>query len=393
MLEQLIQQVSSDTAGFPTPHFSEGVVGNPAESMELQGYCTALSADGSILVVGAPDRASSRGAVFIFKYAAGVWTQQAYILCPATGVCRFGSSLGMSADGIFLLIGAHDYLSGKGRVYQYTRIGSSWVLSSTRDSPVAPTVADHFGFSIAVSDTWVAIGAHGRSTDTGGVFLYERTSATVLAYRTHIKSIPAETVAGEKFGYGVALDPSGTTLVVTCGAIDVTYFYTRSGVTWTKIHRFATGYVGNGMHGKVCAIASDNISAIVASPFANVGGTPGAGLVIVYTNHSGVWQQVSAITEPIPESNNFFGFGAAITNQGKQVLVGAYGAGAQQNTGAVYAYSLNSGQGTLDLTFPSAEFSGGGCAGMSVAVSSDNKVVAVGGQYWNWTGKTYIFRT
>jgi len=87
-----------------------------------------MSADGTVLAVGASGEASSTtgvngnqsdntfprsGAVYIFVLANGVWQQQAYLKASNTDqIDQFGSSLSLSGDGNTLAVGTPGESSG-----------------------------------------------------------------------------------------------------------------------------------------------------------------------------------------------------------------------------------------------------------------------------------------
>jgi len=144
------------------------------------GASVALSADGSILAVGAPledstatginnsqaNGATDAGAAYVFTRSGAVWTQQAYVKASNTGAGdEFGFSVALSPDGLTLAAGAitedsaatgvggdqsSNAASNAGAAYTFARIGVAWsqksyVKASNTDAN------DEFGFSIALS--------------------------------------------------------------------------------------------------------------------------------------------------------------------------------------------------------------------------------------------------
>jgi len=92
------------------------------ESIDAFGRSVSLSADGATLAAGAPNessiatgiggnqsdnRANGSGAVYVFKLAAGSWSQHQYVKASNTGFSdAFGNSVGLSADGVTLAVAA-----------------------------------------------------------------------------------------------------------------------------------------------------------------------------------------------------------------------------------------------------------------------------------------------
>ena len=98
------------------------------------GVAVRISADGNTLAVGANSEDSSAsgvggaesngsndsGAVYVFEFSNGTWTQQAYIKSnPNVAAGSFGNSLSFSNDGQTLVVGAQRENSSIGAVYLY----------------------------------------------------------------------------------------------------------------------------------------------------------------------------------------------------------------------------------------------------------------------------------
>ncbi len=94
------------------------------DTYDFFGSSVSLSADGSVLAVGAlgegsaatgingdqnDNSATQSGAVYLFRRGAGTWTQEAYLKASNTNANdRFGGSLSLSADGSVLVVGVPD---------------------------------------------------------------------------------------------------------------------------------------------------------------------------------------------------------------------------------------------------------------------------------------------
>ncbi|NRB68953.1 MAG: hypothetical protein HRU48_16540, partial [Vibrio sp.] len=71
------------------------------------GDSIVLSSDGNTLAVGSPREGGTSGAVYLFRYSASTWTQQAYIKGSNTEAGDgFGRGVALSSDGNTLAIGA-----------------------------------------------------------------------------------------------------------------------------------------------------------------------------------------------------------------------------------------------------------------------------------------------
>jgi hypothetical protein len=93
------------------------------------GKSVALSADGETALVGAQDDNEERGAVWTFtRSGAAAFTEPGAKMEPAAelGEGHFGSSLALSADGSLALIGVPRAAAGLGSVAVLERSGSTW---------------------------------------------------------------------------------------------------------------------------------------------------------------------------------------------------------------------------------------------------------------------------
>ncbi|MCB9649375.1 MAG: hypothetical protein H6730_22640 [Deltaproteobacteria bacterium] len=144
----------------------------------------------------------------------------------------FGSALALSADGNTLAVGAFGQDGplptdpdvyppyNSGAVYLFTRTATSWVLEAELE-PEAPVAGDNFGFAVALDrdgDT-LAVGARfmesagpGGLGQAGAVFVYARTGA---GWSLGARVEPSLPEAGSRFGSAVALSDDGTLLVAS----------------------------------------------------------------------------------------------------------------------------------------------------------------------------------
>jgi hypothetical protein len=151
------------------PNFIEA--GDPAVNGHF-GYSINIS--GYIGVVGASG--SGNNAAYLFKRDASSWRQIQKISQPdGEATDDFGNSVSLTED--FLVAGAfqHNYKATEdGASYLFEESGGSYasLLKLTVNSP---TTNDHFGASVAVSDSYLVIGVPGddeSGTDSGSVYIY-----------------------------------------------------------------------------------------------------------------------------------------------------------------------------------------------------------------------------
>jgi hypothetical protein len=126
--------------------------------------------------------ATDSGAVYVFRRSGTAWLQEAYLKASNTGAGDyFGWSVALSGDnlavGAFLEDRAAQGVGGNqddnsttdsGAVYVFRRSGMAWQQEAYLKASY-PGVKDYFGWSVALSDDTLAVGAHYEDSATQGV--------------------------------------------------------------------------------------------------------------------------------------------------------------------------------------------------------------------------------
>jgi hypothetical protein len=173
------------------------------------GSSMALSADGSVLAVGAQGKGKNAGKVYVFEWN-GSWMETGISPPDSAADGYFGFAVALSADGAELAVGSTGADSHKGKVYLYHKVAGSWVEQTV----AAPDGAanDYFGTSVALSGdgSVLAVVAKGREDGQGKAYVY-RLSADAVS-----ESPVAETdgAAKDYFGFSLSLSSDGNELVV-----------------------------------------------------------------------------------------------------------------------------------------------------------------------------------
>jgi len=149
---------------------------------DQSGWSVSLSADGATVAIGAignDGTASAAGHVRVYENIAGTWTQVGADIDGEAVADQSGTSVSLSADGSIVAIGAHQNAgngaySGHVRVYQ--NVAGSWSqIGSDIDGEAA---SDYSGTSVSLSadGSTVAIGAPynaGNGAYSGHVRIYK----------------------------------------------------------------------------------------------------------------------------------------------------------------------------------------------------------------------------
>lgn len=182
----------------------QGIIASPDPGLyPYFGSTISLSRDGDTAVVTA-----AWGSVIVYTRSGSTWTQGPTLPLPSdgTGIVTFGGATAVSADGSTILVeGAQSSLT-TGGVWAYAKSGSTWVQQG-------PELADVPG-RIALSDDGnTALIGTGTSGDTLGPALVYTRSGSVWTEQAPIPE-PTE-VLSPFYGFGFGLSGDGATAFVT----------------------------------------------------------------------------------------------------------------------------------------------------------------------------------
>ena len=302
---------------------------------------------------------------------------------------RLGSSV--AVDGAYTVLGAPydnvgDEDCGIVKIFDSNTGALLYVIPNP-----GPAVSDSFGNAVAISGTWVVVGASLDSTgggSSGSAYVYNLASAT--------PTVPVATlnnpspVVFDNFGNSVAI--SGTHAVVGAwkddtGASDAgsAYVYDLSSGTPT-VPVVTLNNPSPAISDRFgCSVAISGTRVVVGTYQDDTGATD-TGRAYVYELSSGTPAvPVATLNNPNPAISDYFGWSVAIS--GARVVVGAY----KDDTGAIdagsaYVYDMSSGTPTLPtITLTNPNPTAGSYFAWAVAISGARVVV---GAYQDDTGAT-----
>jgi hypothetical protein len=463
---------ASDALGTSVAVSGDGetvVVGVPDEDSNATGI------DGNAANNGSP----GSGAAYVFARTVGGWSQQAYLKASNTAPSNaFGKAVGISTDGSTIAIGAPNRNSTAGAVYVFVRNGASWAQQAMLTAGNGEG-DDRFGSALALvaNGSILAVGAIGENSDgsgpgnnsaadAGAVYVFAR-AGSVWSQQAYLKASNAQ--EDDLFGGALALDATGTTLAIgatgeasastdidgdqnndAAGGAGAVYIFTHNGVTWVQgAYIKAPNAESLDSFGASLALSADGNTLAVGAPQEdgtvtgaqafpidpppavpppdpNVPPPPGApnplpttfqglcaaavlrptvgcesGAVYVFVRSEGIWTAQSYIKGSNNEYEDRFGTSVALTSDGNAIAIGSpsedsSAAGIEGNetledasgSGAAYIYR-RSGTTWSQQAYVKASNTGADDAfGASVALSSDAAALVVGA-----TGETSISDT
>ncbi|CAN5262227.1 hypothetical protein BH10ACI1_BH10ACI1_23770 [soil metagenome] len=174
------------------------------ESVAISGNKIAIGAQGD------DNPFTGAGAVYVFVESGGSYTlEQKLNIGGGANGDNFGNSVAL--EGNTLVGGALQYtpIVGQpayGAAYVYEFNGSTWV-SQGRLVASDGAQFDRFGYSVAVSNNVIAVGAREDDTtaggpDAGSAYIFTRSGTT---WTQQQKLAPTDTFNGDRFGVSVAL--------------------------------------------------------------------------------------------------------------------------------------------------------------------------------------------
>jgi hypothetical protein len=326
--------------------------GSPDSGAEF-GTSVALSADGTIALIGAPldsftaaapnTSSFDQGAAWVFTASGTTWSQQAKLISGDPGNDDgFGTSVALSADGAAALIGAPDDRDGTasspdGSVSVFTGSGSSWTQQTELvDNPGGtPDIAAHFGASAALSanGNTALIGGPNDASLLGAAWVFTGSGSS---WTQQAKLVDSTADSDARFGASVALSADGGTALIG-GPSENTdngaaWVFTGSGSSWTQRAKLVeTSDAGGAFSGGSVALSANGNTALIGGP----NDKSELGAAWVFTGSGSSWTQQAVLTDSTADTDAAFGTGVALSASGGTAMMGAP---FDNNLGAAYAF-------------------------------------------------------
>jgi Flp pilus assembly pilin Flp len=312
------------------------------------GFSVSLSSDGTIVAIGAHNNdgnGSASGHVRVYENLSGTWTQVGSDIDGEAVSDNSGYSVSLSADGSILAIGANGNDgngSNSGHVRVYQNVGGTWTqIGSDIDGEAS---LDFSGRSVSLSSdgSILAIGAWGNDgsgLSAGHVRVYENLSGTWTQVGVDIDG----EAASDNSGFSVSLSDNGLTLAIGAHNNDgaganaghVRVYQNMSG-TWTQMGSDIDGEATGDQSGYSVSLSASG-SRVAIGAINNDGSGSNAGHVRVYKYMSGAWTQVGLDIDG-ESAGDQSGYSVSLNSNGNTVAIGSPYNGS--NAGKVHIYKL-----------------------------------------------------
>jgi len=248
-----------------------------------------------------------------------------------------------------------------------------------------------FDISIAISSdgSRVAVGGNGISSEehvnVGVVYIFLKTST---GWTQEARLVASNEPANKWFGNSVAISANGSTIVVGAGNYNINpnvagsaYIFLRTGTTWTQVSKLAPndGKKGDCFGGSV-AISADGARVAIGAMWEDLGNTPRAGAVYIFSRSAYVWSQEAKLVASDRTSFANFGNSVSISGNGDKVIIGEYESKSQEiyRAGAAYIFSRNGVNWAQESKLVASDKAANDTFGYSVSISGDGSRVAIG---------------
>jgi len=283
----------------------------------------------------------ARGAVYVYTKNGSTWSEQK--LTSNTSEERwFGYSVQIYEDTLF--VGAPKHIN-KGAVYIFKLNGTDWIQTQMLESPTNEE-GDRFGLSLATNGKRLVVGK-GDTSETKNVYVYDYNSITKNWDPSAIIGNMGNT-CDDLDTPTVDIDESGNRIVVGLfcqgggenSNIRV-YNYSDSNWSWdatlTRPSVLDTDYTDYKYFGFSAAISGDGKRIVVGNPHGTYRTNQG-GFISIYDYIGVGWSNPTTIVAPRACANDRFGHSVDISRRGTRIVVGSSGDSNEYGYVSVYDY-------------------------------------------------------
>ena len=359
----------------------------PSDANTGDSFGASVAIDGNIAVVGAylnDSNGSDCGAVYVYELSGSQWTErQKLTALDGSPGDQFGRSVAIESNTIVVGSYCDD---DKGSAYVFTRLGGTWAQQQKLVAPDAAPI-DRFGCSVAIDNNTIVIGAYRGNNFTGSAYVFTRIGSTWV-FQQKITSSDAQ--SGDSFGYSVAID--NNTIIIGApkwsNPIGSAYFYQRQSTVWLEqsVLRGDAGHFG-------FSVALDGNLAVIGAYEDDTNIVSGAGSAYVFANTDVGWvKQQKLFDANSPAYREDFGWAVAIKND--TILAGCINDSVNgKQGGAVFEFVRTGSTWVQSDRLTAGDADANDEFGKSVALAGRH--IVIGAPYnfndGNSTGSAYLF--
>lgn len=293
------------------------------------GAAVAISHDGSRIAVGANGVNSDEGRVYVYTKTGALWTLET-ILAPFDAIAggSFGYSLSLNADGSRLLVGAPQLASlpSTGAVYSYQRLAphcttaaATWTFIE-KINAIIPNSA--FGYDVAYASDGLTAVIGAPNPAGNSAYVYTRTP------NTSNLTLQQTLTGGAGFGLAVTINDNGNTIAVSAPLqiitpvtrVGLVSLFLKSNGVW-QLQQSLFAPLNNNRFGKDISLSGDgNLIAITNDTQGNPGQPIGTAYLFARSCNS--WYQIQSLSSSIPGGLTAYGSSVSLSKDQSFLAVG-----------------------------------------------------------------------
>ena len=298
---------------------------------DLSGISVSLSCDGSMVAIGAPNNNNNTGHVRIYERHNGVWTQIGDDIDGNPAQQFFGKSVSLSCDGRILAVGANltsEDNAISGQVTVFRNQGGFWIrVGNDINYAVGETI---LGTTVSLSSNGniLAIGSSfdsGNGILSGNVRVYKNQGESWLQMGDDINN----DMIGDQFGREIDLSSDGKVVAVSSTITtisneqigQVSIYKDQDGSSWELVGEKISGEMIGDQFGRGLSLSSDGSVIAIGARFNDDNGLA-AGSVGIFQNQDNTWRKIGDdIDGEMPGDQA--GISVSLSSDGMIVAVGS----------------------------------------------------------------------
>ena len=298
---------------------------------DLSGISVSLSCDGSIVAIGASNNNNNLGHVRVYENHGGFWTQVGQDIDGIPSQFFFGRSVSLSCDGRIVAIGANHINTNSpvsGQVDVYINQGGTWDrIGNTINNAVGVNV---LGTTVSLSDNGnvIAVGTSfdlGNGILSGHVRIYKNQGGFWVQTGQDISS----QIDGDQYGREISLSGDGKILAVSSMMMNseqediglVSIYKEEEEENWVQIGDTISGEMPGDQFGRGLSLSSDGTIIAIGARFNNDNGLA-AGNARIFQNEDNVWKQIGNDIDG-QMSGDQAGISVSLSSDGTIIAVGS----------------------------------------------------------------------
>jgi hypothetical protein len=348
----------------------------PGDGAAGDYFGMSVSMSGNYAVVGTPYNNDSTGAAYVFRLEGLNWIEEQKLVA-SDGSQGDGFGFNVAISDSYIVVGANN--DSIGAAYVFRREGLSWIEEQKLQASDG-IQGDGFSNSVSISGDYVVIGAHYSDSFKGSAYIFRKEGNNWIEAQ---KLMPGDSVASAHFGYSVSIyeDRAVIGAVNEIYLVGSAYIFKREGTSWIEEQKI---------------IASDGAAfdwfGWAVSMFGEyvIIGTLGARSAYIFKKENAYWSEEQKLIASDGSSGKDF-YGASVSIWKDYVVIGAFGVDSSSGSAYIFNYNGSNWIERTKLTATDRNKSDG--FGFSVSVSGNNIIIGAAGDDDNGenSGSAYIY--